>query len=163
MSTTSPAKCKDPKLTCRPWSAEWPCRFSFRMRFQNLCHNAVTGNPSRWAGLRTYIFFAGPDSMSQPTSNSVIILAVFLTLYPAAYPRPGKREKNLRATGADALSLKMTWFSSEAFAICASVRRNYHSQFFNMTTVPVSGCSSTALQSCRPFFALATFVCRPNG
>jgi hypothetical protein len=34
-----------------------------------------------------------------------------LTLYPAAYPRPGNNEKNLVPTGAVALSLKMTWFN----------------------------------------------------
>jgi hypothetical protein len=32
------------------------------------------------------------------------------TLYPAAYPRPGKREVNLRATEAEAYSLKITLF-----------------------------------------------------
>jgi hypothetical protein len=32
------------------------------------------------------------------------------TLYPAAYPRPGKREVNLRRAGALAYSLKTTWF-----------------------------------------------------
>jgi hypothetical protein len=39
------------------------------------------------------------------------------TLYPAAYPRPGNREKNFLPTGAAALSLKITEFSCDALVI----------------------------------------------
>jgi hypothetical protein len=40
--------------------------------------------------------------------------SIYLTLYPAAYPRPGNREKNFVPAGAAALSLKMTVFNCAA-------------------------------------------------
>ena len=45
-------------------------------------------------------------------------LSSSLTLYPAAYPRPGNREMNFFPTGAAALSLKMTVFNWAVEAIC---------------------------------------------
>lgn len=47
-----------------------------------------------------------------------IWLPLSLTLYPAAYPRPGNREMNFFPAGAAAFSLKMTVFNCATEAIC---------------------------------------------
>jgi hypothetical protein len=99
------------KLTFQQRRTSLPSRSSLR-RSARMCHRGSSpGSHGRKAVHRTCISVAGPSGSQYQHSNRV---HSFLTLYPAAYPRPGNREKNFFPTGAAALSLKMTVFRCEA-------------------------------------------------
>jgi len=89
------------------------------MRSQTCRRSVARGSRAQPAGRRTCILAGGPSCAAR-VSNSPFFLRhmdIPLTLYPAAYPRPGKSEINFFPTVADALSLKMTVFSCVMLAI----------------------------------------------
>lgn len=89
------------------------------MLCQSVLHNFAIGSPEQMVALRTYILFAAPRIHYQYLSDARCFFGKLpsLTLYPAAYPSPGKSEKNFLAIDTDALSLKITAFSCETEVI----------------------------------------------
>ncbi len=78
-------------------------------------------------------------------------------MYPAAYPRPGNREKNFLPDGAAAISLKMTEFNSAAFAIFTNFSHGspvLRASRRHWLSIPLFDCSSAASQLCRPWSML---------
>lgn len=101
-------------LTFLQMNASLPYRFLAQMFGRTWCHDVLPSNPGRRAVHHTYIRVAVPGPSQ---SHYLTLMLMYLTLYPAAYPRPGKREKNFVPTGAAAFSLNMTVFNCEAEVI----------------------------------------------
>lgn len=71
------------------------------------------------AGPRIYKFVAGPARFVNGVAVDHREVAIYRrrTLYPAAYPKPGNREVNLRPIVASEYCLKMTALRFEADVI----------------------------------------------
>lgn len=78
------------------------------------CHGFLLGSLGQMAGLHTCIPVGEP---ARVRNRIVLIMPLQITLYPAAYPRPGNREKNLFPKETCALSLKITEFNCAAEVI----------------------------------------------
>ena len=78
------------------------------------------------AGPRICIFFARPAGFVRETSvdHPAVVIYDRHTLYPAAYPKPGNKEVNLRAGEAAEYCLKMTALRFAAELIYSSYQLN---------------------------------------
>ena len=100
--------------TFLPTNASSPSQSLVRKLYQIQCRGFSQGNLGRMVVHHIYTLVVKPASISKNPPSGTFPL----TLYPAAYPRPGNNEKNFVPTGAAAFSLKMTELSCDADVIC---------------------------------------------